>query len=240
MRIPGDLLEAVFRERVNRFRVRAESGAREIAAYLPNPGRLRELLIPDVRLLLLPAAGAGRVTDFDVFAVMSRDGWVTVDSRLPNALFAEAAAGSGLPGFEGYGRVKAEVRFGRSVLDFLLENGAPCLVEVKGCTLVREGRALFPDAPTQRGARHLVELALARREGFRACLVVVVQRRGADVFTTNDATDPAFGLAAREAAEAGVEFLAYNTRLDREEVRIDGQLPVDLQLGPHLTKGEAV
>jgi sugar fermentation stimulation protein A len=237
MRIPGDLLEAAFKERVNRFRVRAESEARELAAYLPNPGRLRELLIPDTRLLLRPVAKAGRVTDFDVFAVMSPDGWVTLDSRLPNALFAEAAAGGGLPGFEGYGTIRAEVRFGSSVLDFLLLNGAPCLVEVKGCTLVREGRALFPDAPTQRGARHLGELAQARRDGYRACLVVVIQRKGAHVFTTNDATDPGFGLAAREAAEAGVEFLAYNTRLDREELRIDGQLPVDLQLGPRLEEG---
>jgi len=239
MRIPGDLLEAAFKERVNRFMVRAERSAREVHAYLPNPGRLRELLVPDARLLLRPAAGAGRVTDFDIFAVMSQDGWVTVDSRLPNALFAEAAAGGDLPGFKGYGTIKAEVRYGRSVLDFLLENGSPCLVEVKGCTLVREGKALFPDAPTQRGARHLGELAMARSEGYRACLVVVVQRRGGDVFTTNDATDPAFGQAAREAAEAGVEFFAYHTRLEREEVRIDGQLPVDLHLGPHLEGGQA-
>jgi sugar fermentation stimulation protein A len=239
MRIPGDLLEADFKERVNRFKVRAESGAREIAAYLPNPGRLCELLVPDARLLLKPAAAVGRVTDFDVFAVMSPDGWVTLDSRLPNALFAEAAAGGGLPGFEGYGKIKAEVRFGGSVLDFLLENGAPCLVEVKGCTLVREGKALFPDAPTQRGTRHLGELALAKIEGYRACLVVVVQRRGADVFTTNDATDPAFGTAAREAAEAGVEFFAYHARLDREEVRIEKRLPVDLNMGPRLAEDKA-
>lgn len=238
MRLPRDLVKATFRERVNRFRVRAELGGREVHAYFPNPGRLRELLLPDAPLMLRPAAGAKRVTAFDVFAVMSRDGWVTVDSRLPNALFAEAVSQDFLDEFVGYRTTRAEVRLGRSVLDFLLENDTPCLVEVKGCTLVREGKALFPDAPTARGARHLEELALARAEGFRSCLVVIVQRGGAEVFTTNDATDPSFGRAARKAAAAGVEFIAYRTEMDEEELGVGKRLRVDLGLGPRLAEGD--
>jgi len=239
MRVPENLVKAVFKERVNRFRVRAERRGREVHAYLPNPGRLHELLVPGAELLLRPASGVRRATGFGVFAVMSGDAWVTVDSRLPNALFSEAVSEGLLAEFQGYRTSRAEVRFGLSVLDFLLKNDGPCLVEVKGCTLVREGWALFPDAPTGRGARHLEELALAREKGFRACLVVVVQRRGAEVFTTNDATDPAFGRTAREAAAAGVEFLAYRTVLDREELRIGKLLPVDLGLGPRLAGGGA-
>lgn len=236
MHLPENLVEGRFLLRCNRFLVRARVPGGEVEAHLPNPGRLRELLLPGVPVLLRPTGGGGRKTAYDLFAVHDGGEWITVDSRLPNLLFREAFEDGLLEAFSGYGGLEAGVHYGESVIDFLLYDGIPCLVEVKGCTLVREETALFPDAPTSRGTRHLEELAAAVEAGLRACMVVTVQRSGAEVFTTNDAVDPAFGRAARSARRRGVEFLAFRTLLTRREIRLGTPLPVDLDLGPRLAE----
>jgi sugar fermentation stimulation protein A len=152
------------------------------------------------------------------------DEWVTIDSRIPNALIKEALEKESIPEFHGFRLLRSEPTFGKARLDFLLH--PPCLVEVKGCTLVRNSVALFPDAPTDRGTRHLMELAKAVSEGYRACILFVVQRSGATALVPNQETDPKFSLALREAMEKGVEALAYRSCYRKGEIVLGGRVDV--------------
>ena len=237
LKIEGEMVRARFLSRTSRFSVLAEltdeaGEAGEVESFechLPNPGRLKELLVPGAELLLRPAKNAERrKTKFDVFAVVADGRAVVVDSRVPNQLMREAFRSGEVPGFSGYELVKSEPQFGKSRLDFLLAGDRLCLVEVKSCTLVKNGVALFPDAPTERGRRHLLELAKARQEGYRASVIFVIQREDAEVFMPNDETDPAFGAALREAKARGVEPISLASRFREGWVELIGEVPVDL------------
>jgi sugar fermentation stimulation protein A len=223
----GEWREAEFLARPNRFLAEVRVGRRKEHAHVPDPGRLTELLVPGVRVRLRPAPPGKRRTAWTMIGVECELGWVNVDSRLPNLLFAEALRQGSLEEFPGVRAWRAEYRYGRSVLDFYLEAELPCLVEVKGCTLVVEGEALFPDAPTERGARHLEELTLARREGYRSCLVIAVKYPAGRVFRPNRATDPAFAGALERAVAAGVEVLPYLAPWRGREMRLEGRLPFE-------------
>lgn len=227
MRIDG-WDEGVFLARPNRFLAEVEVAGRKEFAHLPDPGRLTELLSPGVEVRLQPARSTGRRTRWTLIGVRCLDGWVNVDSRLPNALFEEALAEGRLPDFEGVRAWKREVPLGGSIIDFLLEGEPPCLVEVKGCTLVEAGEALFPDSPTARGTRHVRELAYAKERGMRACVVFVVKHPEARLFRPNLATDPLFAHALRGASERGVEAYAYLAPWKGREIRMERRLTVIL------------
>ncbi len=217
--------------RENRFLLVAEVDGQRHGVHLPNPGRLAELLVPGTRLLLVPHGGRSsspRKTRYAAFAVEVPEGWATIDSRLPNLLFREALEEGRLKAFLGYERIRSEFPFAGGRVDFLLEGGArpPCLVEVKGCTLVREGTALFPDAPTKRGARHLADLREAAGKGFRTSVVFVIQRPGAVRVLPHGEMDPDFAREARLAREAGVEFHAFTTLWEEEGIRLGSSVPV--------------
>ncbi|MBC7253153.1 MAG: DNA/RNA nuclease SfsA [Actinobacteria bacterium] len=223
----GQWEEGFFLERPNRFLAVVELGGEPANAHVPDPGRLRELLVPGARVRLRPADRPGRRTAWDLIGVECPEGWVNIDSRLPNLLFAEALREGWLEEFPSTSRVTPEHRYGESVLDFLLEgDGPPCLVEVKGCTLAAEGVALFPDAPTSRGTRHLEELMSAARAGYRACAVFVVKHPGARVFAANAATDPLFAHTLNRAALAGVEIIPYLAPWRGREIRLERRLAV--------------
>ena len=234
LKIEGEMVRARFLSRTSRFSVLAElaDGAGKVGRFechLPNPGRLKELLVPGAGLLLRPAKDPDRrKTKFDVFAVVAYGHAVVVDSRVANHIMREAFSSGEVPGFSGYELVKSEPQFGKSRLDFLLAGDELWLVEVKSCTLVRDGRALFPDAPTKRGRRHLMELVKAVEEGYRASVIFVVQREDAEVFMPNDETDPDFGDALRVAAARGVEAIALAARFREWSVELAGEVPVDL------------
>jgi sugar fermentation stimulation protein A len=230
MDIDGSLVEGRFVTRDNRFRVTAELDGQRVWAHLPNSGRLGELLVPGRRVLLLEQPGAGRRTGYDLNLVEMDGRWVSVDARLPNDLFSEALSEDRLPPFAGYPWVRREVSHGRSRFDFLLEaaNRSPCLVEIKSITLVQAGLACFPDAVTERGRRHLDELAAAVREGYRAAVVFVVQRDDATGMRPHDESDPDFGQALRAAARRGVEVYAYACRVEPGRVEMTHRLPVYL------------
>jgi len=152
---------------------------------------------------------------------------VSADARLPNTLVEEALHEGRLSPFEGYDDVRREVQYHESRLDFALKKkGQRCLIEVKSVTLVDGGLALFPDAPTRRGHRHVQELRRAVGEGDRAAVVFVVQREDVRAFTTNDGADPAFAGALRCALAGGVEVYAYACQVSRYEVRLDRPLKV--------------
>ncbi|MDI6873451.1 DNA/RNA nuclease SfsA [Candidatus Solincola sp.] len=223
----GKWKEGRFLERPNRFLAVVEVEGERAEVHVPDPGRLRELLLPGVRVRLRPASGRGRSTSWDLIGVESPQGWVNIDSWLPNLLFAEAVREKRLEEFKSISRLTPEYRYGESVLDFLLEGGGrPCLVEVKGCTLAVNGVALFPDAPTARGTRHLEELMRATREGYRACAVFVVKHPGARTFAANAETDPVFAAALHRATSSGVEVIPYLAPWRGRDIRLERRLPL--------------
>jgi len=231
MKIAAKLIPATFIKRDNRFRVTVRVEGHLVWAHLPNSGRLKELLVPGRRVLLAPVQAPGRLTAYDLLMVDLDGTLVSIDARLPNRLLYETLQAGRIAEFAGYAQVRREVAYGQSRLDLVLEggpDGGRCFIEVKSVTLVKEGVALFPDAPTQRGRRHLSELARARAEGHRAAVVFVVQRDDAVRFSPHDEADPAFSQALREAAQAGVEVYAYKCRVREEEVALDAPLPVTI------------
>ncbi|MCH8897466.1 MAG: DNA/RNA nuclease SfsA, partial [Chloroflexi bacterium] len=180
MKLSPDLVEATFIRRLNRFAANLEVDGREVMAHLANSGRLGELLVPGYRMLLTPVAGDHRKCPFDLALVDLGFTLCSADARLPNVLLAEAIESGRVAEFQGYSRVRREVTYGDSRLDMLLEGpGQSCFVETKSVTLVEDGLALFPDAPTLRGVKHLNSLIHAKEEGYRAAVVFVIQRSDA-------------------------------------------------------------
>ena len=221
-------------ERVNRFVVRVTLGGRDVLAHLPNTGRMTELLVTGNAVYLTPAPpNRGRKTAYDLTLVEYAGTLVSVDSRLPAAVFREAVEAGVLAGFEGCTVDRAEVPLGDSRIDLLLTGSeGMCYVETKSVNLVVDGRALFPDAPTERGRRHLGELAGAVALGHRACAVFVVLRGDAFEMAPYREADELFGEALDRAIEQGVEARAYRCRVTTEEVSIERSIPV--RLGPVL------
>jgi len=162
--------------------------------------------------------------------VRYEDQLVSVDARVPNKVVADAVAAGQLADFSQFTVARREVRYGNSRLDLLLEDerNNKCFVEVKSVTLVENGTAMFPDAPTLRGARHLEELAAAVGEGYHAAVIFLIQRDDALVFTPNDRTDPDFGQKLRAAAGKGVGVYAYRCRVTPELIVITEKVPVKL------------
>ncbi|MDW8317275.1 MAG: DNA/RNA nuclease SfsA [Anaerolineae bacterium] len=230
MRWPQPLVPAHFLRRENRFRCQVELDGAVVPAHLPNSGRLGELLTPGAAVRVRPAANPGpRKTVGDLTLVWHAGAWVSVDARLPGRLAAEALALGRLAPFAGYPKVQAEVRAGDSRLDLLLEGPAGrCWIETKSVTLVEGGVALFPDAPTARGARHLQALQALRGLGERAAVVFVVQRQDVLAFSPHPSADPAFAEALRRASRAGVEVYAYRCAVDLAGIEITE--PVEVRL----------
>lgn len=200
---------ARFVARPNRFvaRVALPDGTEQVV-HVKNTGRCRELLVPGAPVYLAESGNPLRKTRYDLIAVEKGPLLVNLDSQAPNRVFAEwAQAGGFRPGLT---LLQPETRWGNSRFDFYWEDadGAKGFVEVKGVTLEEGGHARFPDAPTQRGVKHLEELLRCRRQGYEAAVCFVVQMSGMADFAPNDATHPAFGEALRRAAAGGVAILA--------------------------------
>lgn len=217
----------VFQARPNRFIALVDLEGETRRCHVPNTGRLRELLLPGVRAWCQFHPEPGRKTAWTLIAV-ERDGVVVnLDSQAPNHVAAEYVAGGGLgivPDF-----VKPEQVFGDSRLDLYYEAGAvKGYVEVKGVTLEEDGVARFPDAPTQRGRKHLLALKAAVAAGYRATALFVIQMEGVNTFSPNTPRDPAFAQALSEAAAAGVEVKAVTCRVTPETLSITGEVPVVL------------
>jgi len=201
----------------------------EALAHLPNSGRLGELLVAGAPVWLVPQPSAFRRTAWDLVLVDAAGQLVSVDSRMANLLVAAGLADGAFEELRDYPTWRREVRVGESRLDFLLsgESGA-CFVEAKNVTLVQNGRALFPDAPTLRGARHLRELTRCVVDGDRAAVLFIVQRADAESFSPNAPADPPFASALEEAARAGVLVQAYRCGVTLQGMTLGRQIPVRL------------
>lgn len=222
-----ELVPARFIRRVNRFLLEAEVQGCLLPVHLHDPGRLREILLPGVELYLRPARGSDRKTAYT--AVLARcDGvLVALDTVLPNRLLAQCLRAGVIHEFRDYALARAEVPFGRSRFDFHLTTaGIDILLEVKSVTLVRHGVALFPDAPTARGVRHLRELRAAARTGFCGTVLFLVQRADATVFQANAAIDPLFATTLAESFRQGIEVIAYTAELSLAGITLGRRLPV--------------
>lgn len=211
--------------RDNRFRATVTVDRVDTWAHVPNSGRLGELFTPGRPIWLAPAMDPNRKTDYDLKLVEYAGVLVSVDARLPNPLFEEALTEGLLADFD-FPTVEREVTRRDSRLDFRLSGPAGvCWVETKSVTLVEDGMALFPDAPTRRGHKHLLELIDAVKSGDRAAVVFVVQRPDARCFAPHRAADPAFADVLHQAAEAGVEVRACICRVTWDEIAIVGEIP---------------
>lgn len=215
----------LFRSRPNRFIAVVDVDGREELCHVKNTGRCKELLVPGAPVILAPAGNPQRKTRFDLVSVYKGARLINMDSQAPNKIFAEWAALH----WTGITRMKPECAYGNSRLDFYMELGERRrFVEVKGVTLEEDGAALFPDAPTERGIKHLRELARCAGEGFETYVAFVIQMEGVAYFTPNLRTHPAFGEALREAAANGVGIVAFDCHVTPDEVTPGNPVPVRL------------
>lgn len=228
MKIEGKLVQGVFKKRLNRFLVLVNIAGSEIPCFLPNPGRMHELLIPGTKMILKETNDLKRKTQHDILAVFHKNMKVSIDSRIPNKLILEALKNDEIEEFSGYIHIKPEFPYGNSRFDFLLTNGKPCIIEAKSCTLVNNGVAQFPDAVTERGSRHVSELIKAKKEGYRTSVLFLVQRTDAKYFSPNDKMDPKFGKSLRKASKNGVEIYAYTSELKGKVIKIKKRIPVKI------------
>lgn len=230
VKLHAGLVEGRFVERVNRFVVRVVLYERDVLAHLPNTGRMTELLVSGATVYATPVRDRpGRKTSYDLTLVEYADTLVSVDSRVPTAVFREAVDAGALAEFAGFNVDRAEVPLGDSRIDLLLSGSeGMCYVETKSVNLVVDGRAMFPDAPTERGRRHLGELAVAVASGYRACAVFVVQRSDAVEMVPQREADELFGEALDFAVTSGVEARAYRCRVTLQEITIEESIPVRL------------
>lgn len=222
--------KGVFIERLNRFVARVELDGREERVHVKNTDRCAELLVPGNTVYLEKSDAPGRKTAYDLVAVEKRIGegvrLVCVDSMAPNRAAQEWLAAGGLGRLE---KLRAEVTIGDSRFDFCAEQGGRrVVVEVKGCTLEENGVARFPDAPTERGVKHVRGLIELAKQGGRCVVLIVIQMKGVHVFRPNWETHPAFGQALLDAQAAGVEIIALDCVTTPGELRIDQLVRVDL------------
>ena len=223
----GEVKRGRFLARPNRFVAHVELEGERVVCHVKNTGRCRELLTSGAAVYLERAENPARKTPYDLIAVEKGDLLINMDAQAPNKVFGEwAAAGRFLPGLTA---LRPEFTWEDSRFDFRLEDHlGPCFVEVKGVTLEQDGLALFPDAPTERGVKHLRGLRRAVERGYWAAVFFVVQMKGPRLFRPNDGTHPAFGQALREAAAAGVGVYAWDCAVTPESLTLDAPVEVAL------------
>ncbi len=219
--VPGRFLS-----RPNRFIAHVEIGGKEEVVHVKNTGRCRELLQPDAEVWCQESSNPSRKTRFDLITVRKGNLLINMDSQAPNIAAGEWLRSGGLGKVE---NLKSEAFQGDSRFDFAFtKDGRQCYLEVKGVTLETDGVCAFPDAPTERGAKHLRGLKALAEAGFGAYVLFVIQIPNVKYLHPNDATDPSFGTALREAAASGVEVLAVDCAVTADSMDIRRRVPVQL------------
>ena len=212
----SNIVKGTFLDRPNRFIAHVELDGKRETVHVKNTGRCRELLLPGAEIWLTAPGTEGRKTKYDLVTVRKENGLlVNIDSQAPNAVVKEWLEK------QQYDAVVPEYTYGDSRIDFYMERGAErTLMEVKGCTLEREGIGYFPDAPTDRGVKHLRELAKAVKDGYRTALAFAIQMDGIKEVRPNIQTHPEFGTAMQEAREAGVEILFLSCHVEPDGLEV--------------------
>lgn len=212
----ANIVHAAFHDRSNRFVARVHVCGQLETVHVKNTGRLAELFIPGAEVWLTDPGTPGRKTRYDLVTVRKENGTLfNIDSQAPNRAVAEWLA------MQGFDRVIPEYRYGDSRIDFYMERGGEkYLLEIKGCTLERDGVGYFPDAPTARGLKHLFELTRAVQKGYHAMLGFVIQMDGITEVRPNLSTHPAFGTAMKEAQRAGVRILFLRCHVEPDSLDV--------------------
>lgn len=215
-----------FIKRLNRFVAVVEHDGLQSLAHIATSGRLREILLPAAPVLLEKSNDPARRTAFSLRAVEHNGVWISVDAQIPNKLMGKALRQNALPPFADAVFLRSEPPYGGGRFDFLLSAERKLIyIEIKSVTLVEAGVGLFPDAPTERGRRHLELLALSAIEN-RAAVIFVIQRQDAHSFSPNKKMDPAFAEALCQACLAGVEVYAYCCSVLPTSITLAQQVPV--------------
>lgn len=221
----SNVYHGIFCARPNRFIAHIQIDGKLEIAHVKNTGRCKELLIPGAKVIAEKSNNPARKTQYDLIAVWKGNRLINMDSQAPNKAFLEhLQAGRHITGIT---RIKPEATYGSSRFDFYVEVGQrKIFIEVKGVTLEENGAALFPDAPTERGVKHLKELAQCLRVGYEAQAVFVIQMGDISYFAPNNNTHPAFGAALAAAQAAGVQVMALDCLVAENSMAIGKNVPV--------------
>lgn len=217
--------EGIFIKRINRFIAHVEIDGQVEVCHVKNTGRCKEILIEGSKVFLEESDSPHRKTKFDLISVYKGDRLINIDSQVPNKMFKEWVLKGNL--FKDLNLIKSEVFYGDSRFDFYVEyEDKKAFVEIKGVTLEENGVVLFPDAPTTRGVKHLNELIYARKNGYEAYVVFVIQMKGVKYFTPNEYTHKEFKEALLSCKNNGVNILAFDSIVSKDEIYINESVNV--------------
>ncbi|WP_026909150.1 DNA/RNA nuclease SfsA [Paucisalibacillus globulus] len=223
----GKMVQGILHRKVNRFIAEVLINGVMEKVHIRNTGRLRELLVPNAEVYLELSNNPNRKTRFSLVAVMKENRIVNIDSQAPNVVAYEAIKAGGIPEIGHVDSLKREVTYGDSRFDLFYEKqGMKGFIEIKGVTLEVNGLAMFPDAPTVRGTKHIKELVEAKREGYMTTILFVVQMQGCQAFTPNMAMDEEFANALNEASQQDVQILAYDSIVKEDELNLNRSVTV--------------
>jgi|TARA_B100000035_G_scaffold310841_1_gene319346 sugar fermentation stimulation protein A len=231
VKIPGPLRDARFVERPNRFLTVVDIDGKHVKSHLPDPGRLKELLVPGARLKVRPrdSQSSHRRTSWTTLLVKKGRNWISIDSTLPNRFVQSLLVKRELSIFDLYTLVRREVKVGNHRFDFLLKkNGKPYYLEVKSVTFVEESVCMFPDAVTERGAKHALALANMVKSGVKAGILFVCQRSDAKLFRLMWDRDRRFSEALVTAEKTGVDINVITAKVTPPSITYNNQIPYDL------------
>lgn len=220
------IIEAEFIKRPNRFNAIVRLNGEEITVHVPNTGRCMELLIEGVKVLLREEDNPNRKTKYDLVSVYKNGKIISIDSQIPNKVVLEALQNKRIEKLIEYDNILKEKTFGNSRFDFKLSNdsGKEYYLEVKGVTLEEDGHARFPDAPTERGRKHLLELIEVKKTGRGAGVLFLIQMDNMKDFAPNDERDEAFGKALREARENDVDIFVYECEVLKNSITLTNEV----------------
>ena len=220
-----NIVEATFINRPNRFIAYCELDSETVKCHVKNTGRCKELLIPGAKVFLYVSDNPERSTKYDLIAVMKGDRLINMDSQVPNDVATEGLRR--IPMFSDVTEIRREFRYGNSRIDIMASDTEnKYLIEVKGVTLEKDGIAMFPDAPTERGAKHLRELISSKEDGYVPCVLLVIQMEDVIRFEPNMVTDPMFSGTLKEAKDSGVNVLAYTCRVTPDSLELSDPVEV--------------
>lgn len=229
MIIKNPILKGKFIKRINRFEAFVNLKGEQTLVHVPNTGRCNEILIPGAKTLIEVRERSGRKTPYELEAVYKGDRLISIDSQVPNKVVLEALQKNYIKEFIGYEFIEREKTFGNSRFDIkLTKNDNICYIEVKGVTLEMDNIAKFPDAPTERGRKHLKDLIKAKEKGYRAAVIFLIQMDNINFFTPNDEQDKEFGIIFRDALKSGIEAYAYTCDVGENYINIKDRITIVL------------
>ncbi|MBC2582850.1 DNA/RNA nuclease SfsA [Clostridium sp. DJ247] len=230
MVIHKNIIKAEFIRRPNRFQGYVKINGDETLVHVPNTGRCKEILIPGCTVLLREENNPMRKTRYDLIAGYKGNKLINIDSQIPNKVVEEALVNKKIEELANYENIEREKVFGNSRFDFKLSDryGRECYLEIKGVTLEDSGRTMFPDAPTERGTKHLLELVEARKQGKDAAVLFLIQMSEVTSFSPHDEMDKAFGEALRYADNNGVNVLAYDCEVSENSITLKNRVEVKM------------